>query len=167
MDDATRIPKPSFIFSGPTITFELKPKQGFFQEHPGIDIPYCNNCILQLEKCESKAFDTMYDFCPLDLYSGKLDRMRRAIKSLILVPHRNLRIFLDGTVIHSDEIPLDLPHIEEIIFNDGSATMDNLITALCCALAGCTSEDEFELQPTSVLSRLLSGQRIDTVGIIR
>ncbi|MFH4981762.1 hypothetical protein AB6A40_008471, partial [Gnathostoma spinigerum] len=38
---------------------------------------------------------------------------------------------------------------------------------LCCALAGCTSEDEFELQPTSVLSRLLSGQRIDTVGIIR
>ena len=47
MPDATRIPKrlPSV---GPTITFEIKPKQGFYQLHSGISLPFCNNCILQV-----------------------------------------------------------------------------------------------------------------------
>lgn len=48
MLDVTRIPHLfAFVYS-PTITFEIKPKQGFFQSHPGIDIPFCNNCILQV-----------------------------------------------------------------------------------------------------------------------
>lgn len=49
MMDATRIPKclsPQYF--GPTITVEIKPKQGFMQNHPGVDVPYCNNCILQV-----------------------------------------------------------------------------------------------------------------------
>lgn len=51
MPDATRIPKRIFnslVMYGPTITVEIKPKQGFYQKHPNIDIPYCNNCILQV-----------------------------------------------------------------------------------------------------------------------
>jgi hypothetical protein len=48
MADATRIPKRLSNTFGPTITIELKPKQGFFQHHPGININHCNNCILQV-----------------------------------------------------------------------------------------------------------------------
>lgn len=48
MLDVTRIPKRISFTSGPTITFEIKPKQGFYQKHPGIGLQYCNNCILQV-----------------------------------------------------------------------------------------------------------------------
>lgn len=52
MMDATRIPKClSPRYFGPTITVEIKPKQGFMQNHPGINVPYCNNCILQVFLC--------------------------------------------------------------------------------------------------------------------
>ncbi|VDN34531.1 unnamed protein product, partial [Cylicostephanus goldi] len=47
MLDATRIPKHLISYIGPTITVEIKPKQGFYQNHLSMDIPYCNNCILQ------------------------------------------------------------------------------------------------------------------------
>ncbi|VDN27267.1 unnamed protein product [Gongylonema pulchrum] len=161
MLDATRIPKclsPQFF--GPTITVEIKPKQGFMQNHPGVEVPYCNNCILQLEKCYSNAFEQMYDFCPLDLFSGDLDRMRKALKSLFAVPHRNLRIFLDGTVIHSDEIPLAGEQLRETLFHDGSIS-------LCCIMVGAPSDDLFAMHSSSVLAKLLTGQRIDTIGIVR
>lgn len=48
MLDATRIPRQLSFVYGSTITLEIKPKQGFYQKHPGIDVPYCNNCILQV-----------------------------------------------------------------------------------------------------------------------
>lgn len=44
----------------------------------------------------------MYDFCPLELYSGSRSKMHKALDSLIHDPHRNLRIFVDGEVIHDD-----------------------------------------------------------------
>lgn len=87
------------------------------------------DAVLQVEKCCSDAFEQMYDFCPLDLFSGDLERMRKAITSLIIVPHRNLRIFLDGTVIHSDELPLEIGQLKETLFSDGSVTVEQLTTA--------------------------------------
>ena len=48
MYDATCLPKRFSSMKGPTITIELKPKQGFFQQHPGMDVPFCNNCVLQV-----------------------------------------------------------------------------------------------------------------------
>lgn len=168
MLDATRIPKrlPQQYF-GPTITVEIKPKQGFFQKHTAINIPYCNNCILQLEKCCSDAYDQMYDFCPLDLFSGHLDRMKSAINSLVAVPHRNLRIFLDGTVIHSDEMPLEIGQLKETLFHDAAVSVEQLVTALCCILVGSPSDESFSMHKSSVLAKLLAAQRIDTIGIVR
>lgn len=92
MVDATRVPKRMPYMYGPTITFELKPKQGFYQIHPGLPVSFCNNCILQLQKWRSASFERMYDFCPLDLYSGDLMRMRTAITSLIRDPRRFIRL---------------------------------------------------------------------------
>lgn len=44
----------------------------------------------------------MYDFCPLSLYSGNREKMHAALSSLIRDPHRNLRIFVDGDVVHDE-----------------------------------------------------------------
>uniref|UniRef100_A0A915PZ01 Inositol-pentakisphosphate 2-kinase n=1 Tax=Setaria digitata TaxID=48799 RepID=A0A915PZ01_9BILA len=142
MMDATRIPKClSPRCSGPTITVEIKPKQD--------------------------AFEQMYDFCPLDLFSGDLKRMRRALNSLLLVPHRNLRIFLDGSLIHSDERQLAGEQLRESLFHDGSVSVEQLITALCCILVDAPSDDLFAVHESGVLAKLLNGQRIDTIGIVR
>jgi hypothetical protein len=87
MADLTRIPKRGLGLRGPRITIELKPKQGFAQHHVNVNVPYCNNCIFQIEKCNSQQFEHMYDYCPLDLFSGQEQRMRRAINALLRNPH--------------------------------------------------------------------------------
>lgn len=144
MLDATRIPlQLSFVY-GPTITVEIKPKQGFYQTHPGINVPYCNNCILQvffalftirsyfkIEKWRSAAFDAMYDFCPLELYSGNRTRMCLTIDSLIRDPHRNLRIFVDGNVIHDEISILPRTDLDNLLFPGAvKADVDTLISAV-------------------------------------
>ncbi|KHN87952.1 Inositol-pentakisphosphate 2-kinase [Toxocara canis] len=168
MIDATCMPKcnESSRCYGPTITFEIKPKQGFFQSHPDVRVPYCNNCILQLEKCYSDAFEQMYDFCPLDLFSGDLRRMRCALNALVAVPHHNLRVFVDGTVVHSDEIRRSNEELTQIFRHEYGVSFDQLLTALCCVLAGAPSDHGFTMHRSSVLAKLLRAQRIDTVGIV-
>ncbi|KAI6242735.1 Inositol-pentakisphosphate 2-kinase [Aphelenchoides fujianensis] len=168
MLDVTRIPKRISNTFGPTITFEIKPKQGFYQKHPGIGLQYCNNCILQLEKWNSAAFEKMYDFCPLELYSGDLPRMFAALGSLIADPHRNLRIFLDGNPIHDEEAVLSRPELESLLFPNSTVQIDSLIKALCCVLAGVHDDsDAFYLRHESILATLLRAQRIDPIGLVR
>ncbi|VDM68514.1 unnamed protein product [Strongylus vulgaris] len=188
MLDATRIPKHLITYVGPTITVEIKPKQGFYQNHLSMDFPYCNNCILQLEKCGSDHYEEMYDFCPLDLYSGNFSKMKSSLEALMKVPHRNLRIFVDGNLVHSDESPLDATLLTPTLFPSGQGNADDLMTAvdvnnatlswqfcgsnqlhvqLCLVLAGCSDVRDFSLRDHSVLGQILSAQRIDSVGIVR
>ncbi|KAK6028260.1 hypothetical protein OSTOST_05694 [Ostertagia ostertagi] len=167
MLDATRIPKHLISYIGPTITVEIKPKQGFFQNHASIDLPFCNNCILQLEKCGSDHYEEMYDFCPIDLFSGNLPRMKSALEALLKVPHRNLRIFIDGNLIHSDESLLDADLFSTTLFPSGQGNADDLITALCLVLAGCDDVRDFSLREHSVLGQILAAQKIDSVGIVK
>jgi hypothetical protein len=168
MPDATRIPKRMMAMYGPTITVEIKPKQGFFQTHPGVDVPFCNNCILQIEKWKSAAFEQMYDFCPLALYSGERQRMSAALDSLLRDPHRNLRVFMDGDVIHDEESVRTRTELDSLLFSETNANVDTLISTLCCILAGIHDDrDEFFLRENSVLSMLLKAQKIDTIGLVR
>ncbi|KAL3075594.1 hypothetical protein niasHT_034961 [Heterodera trifolii] len=182
MPDATRIPRPVPFACGPTITVELKPKQGFRQAHPGIDLPFCNNCILQIEKCHhSSAFHAMYDFCPLALYSGVRARMQRALRSLLHQPHHNLRLFVDGNVVHEDGCAFEPHALGAALFPAGAsdgggghgpsdgANIDTFVSAICCILAGVADDrrEKFRLTEGSVLNNLLTAQRIDTVGMVR
>ncbi|VDL63612.1 unnamed protein product [Nippostrongylus brasiliensis] len=148
MLDATRIPKHLIFYIGPTITVEIKPKQGFFQNHASVDLPFCNNCILQLEKCGSDHYEEMYDFCPLDLFSGNLSRMKSAIEALFKVPHRNFLWFINFTTI--------------IV----AASISSFFQ-LCFVLAGCDDVRDFSLKEHSVLGQILAAQKIDTVGIVK
>ncbi|KAE9416339.1 hypothetical protein Angca_006492 [Angiostrongylus cantonensis] len=167
MIDATRIPKHLISYIGPTITVEIKPKQGFFQNHATVDLPYCNNCILQLEKCGSEHFEKMYDFCPLDLFSGNLARMKLAVEALLRVPHRNFRLFIDGNLVHSDESLLDPALFTQTLFPSGQGNTDDLVTVLCLILAACDDVRDFSLRDHSVLGQILAAQKIDSVGILR
>ncbi|CEF69367.1 Inositol-pentakisphosphate 2-kinase [Strongyloides ratti] len=160
-------------FQSPTITFEIKPKQGFYQVHFNVDncdtnlnnslsnmyFPYCNNCVLQLEKWKSQAFAKMYDFCPLDLYSGDKKRMVKAIKSLIDDPHRNMRIFKDGIEIHSNEGQVGKEGLEKSIGELSKYIENN---------NGVNNNDSknFSIQPTSIINELLMGQQIDKIGLV-
>uniref|UniRef100_A0AAF5D3I1 Inositol-pentakisphosphate 2-kinase n=1 Tax=Strongyloides stercoralis TaxID=6248 RepID=A0AAF5D3I1_STRER len=178
-------------FQSPTITFEIKPKQGFYQVHFNIAncdtnlntslsnmyFPYCNNCVLQLEKWKSQAFAKMYDFCPLDLYSGDKKRMIRAIESLIDDPHRNMKIFKDGIEIHSNEGQVGKEGLEKSIDelsryirnnNNDVNIVDVLVDALSCILIGVNNNDpnNFIVQPTSIIHELLMGQQIDKIGLV-
>uniref|UniRef100_A0A915E299 Inositol-pentakisphosphate 2-kinase n=1 Tax=Ditylenchus dipsaci TaxID=166011 RepID=A0A915E299_9BILA len=115
---------------------------------------FCNNCILQLEKCKSAAFEAMYDFCPLELYSGERHRMHSSIDSLIRDPHRNLRIFVDGNCVHDELSVLPREDLKTILFPGAPADVDTLISVIACTLA-------------VVLSDLLRAQKVDNIGIIR
>ncbi|CAB3411407.1 unnamed protein product [Caenorhabditis bovis] len=169
MLDATQLPNAAWLdaCTTSTITVEIKPKQGFFQQHPNVDVPNCNNCIMQIEKCGSAHFREMYDFCPLDLYSGNYSRTRKAIRSLFLVPHRNLRVFLDGNLVHSDVKPLTWKQIDGVLFPNRLSSSEDLISVLAFALSGSTSRQGFSLKEPSVLGQLLNAQMIDPLGIVR
>lgn len=168
MLDATQLPMT--VVDGrhsSTITVEIKPKQGFFQHHKNASVPHCNNCILQIEKsCGQSHFSEMYDFCPMDLFSGNYSRMHKAIHSLFLVPHRNLRIFIDGNLVHSDERPLENEIFSKTLFPRKEATSDDLISALCLALSGNQSKKKFHIRNSSVLGQILRAQKIDEIGIV-
>ena len=109
----------------------------------------------------------MYDFCPLDLYSGNFTRMKAAISSLIHDPHRNLRIFRNGNTVHSDESVLSESKLNELLFPDENADIDILATALCQILAGVDDDvTDFGLTDESILNFLLKAQQIDPIGIV-
>lgn len=58
----------------------------------------------------------MYDFCPLDLYSGDQKRVMASIESLLRDPHRNLRIFVDGNVVHDEKQVLSRERLSSLCF---------------------------------------------------
>lgn len=70
-------------------TVELKPKQG---HTTGLSEfrPYCTNCLLQILKSKSGIFNTMYGYCPLQLFSGDLEKMKSSLSRLVDNPHNNL-----------------------------------------------------------------------------
>ncbi|KAI1722735.1 inositol-pentakisphosphate 2-kinase domain-containing protein [Ditylenchus destructor] len=86
--------------------------------------------LFAIEKWRSAAFDTMYDFCPLDLYSGERDRMRGSIRSLIHDPHRNLRIFVDGDVVHDEDSQLNRSQLNAVLFPHAAADVDTFISVV-------------------------------------
>jgi len=85
---------------GPTLTVELKPKTGYLLPtncpHPLL----CNFCLKQFYKMEQGTIKRISDYCPLDLFSGNLHRMMRAVKGLLDCPQNNLRILGSGNCLH-------------------------------------------------------------------
>uniref|UniRef100_A0A2H8TVW4 Inositol-pentakisphosphate 2-kinase n=1 Tax=Melanaphis sacchari TaxID=742174 RepID=A0A2H8TVW4_9HEMI len=80
---------------------EIKPKQGWVHEDDcrtsgGVRAAKCPFCAHQYLKLCRGDVRRSSGYCPLDMFSGRRERVRRAIRALLRDPQNNLKIFLDG-----------------------------------------------------------------------
>ena len=113
----------------PIISVEIKPKQGFLGQNNNSQT--CNFCMKQnyLSKT-GKDGGLKSKYCPLDLFSGNSTRMERAIKSLMEIPKNNLRIFMDGTLLHDENSTEKCDTMVKEIFQSRTAFRRTLLEML-------------------------------------
>lgn len=87
------------------ISVEIKPKCGFLPTSRYIaDENYVKRCITRFKmhqalKLHQGKISKISEYDPLDLFSGSLERVNKAMKDLIFTPQNNLRVFLNGSLI--------------------------------------------------------------------
>lgn len=175
-------------FAQNTFSVEIKPKQGWRPPKEQM-YPQCFFCMHQFLKMEKNQIKNRTKYCPEDLFYGDKEKMKTAIKHLIEVPQNNFRIFKNGLLIY-DEKHKNIDVLKDIFETEESK--DKLNDELCdflqrCLVADITlKEDETpnksetckcncfkeginmytdsEVQPGSVLERILSVQMLDQEG---
>jgi len=100
LPDYSFMPEPS---RGPVMAVEIKPKLGFMFSKNLVHPTLCNYCLKQYYKKSVGKVKSTSQYCPLDLYSGDMSRMRKAFNALLDSPQNNLRIFKDGELLHNEE----------------------------------------------------------------
>ncbi|CAD7078587.1 unnamed protein product [Hermetia illucens] len=85
--------------SEPIYSVEIKPKQGWIFDNT-IDhifrlqgVKRCRYCCMQYLKMKMEKISSRSKYCPMDLFSGNVNRMRKAIEAILYEPQNNLRIF--------------------------------------------------------------------------
>lgn len=120
MDDLCTLPcwltkylKPGDL-CGPTISIEIKPKQGFLPVHrvvmrsstndqPGYKLrDSCLYSSYQYLKLHNGRIERKSDYCPIDLFSGCPVRMKIALGELMRNPQNNFRIFKNRALAYDD-----------------------------------------------------------------
>jgi inositol-pentakisphosphate 2-kinase len=103
----------------PSFSVELKPKCGFIPSSPYIKEEHlikhsvCYYCMLQGMKVSEGKYTRPSQYCPVNLFSGDMNRVYFALQTLVFDPQNNLRIFKDGFPIFTEEI------VQEAIKNAG------------------------------------------------
>lgn len=98
--DYTTLPPPPMDVPG-VWCVEIKPKQGWVHEadraggHGGVRVkcPFCAHQYLKL--CRGDV-QRPSGYCPLDMFSGRRERVQQAVRALLRDPQNNLKMFLDG-----------------------------------------------------------------------
>lgn len=80
---------------------EIKPKQGWVHADDRTSGPdgvcaKCPFCAHQYLKLCRGEVQRKSGYCPLDMFSGRRERVRRAVHALLRDPQNNLKLFLDG-----------------------------------------------------------------------
>ena len=141
----------------PTLTIEIKPKwavkpndarptreSGDSASH-NRKAMRCRYCMHQHLKHAEGKIDKRSEYCPLDLFSGDSERIRRALLALYAHPQNNMRVFVDGE---------DTVDIQQAV-----------LKLLCTDGPGSKTEDVFVdllsrvLMESDVLGRLKQHQR--------
>lgn len=116
---------------GPTISVEIKPKQGFLPvnqiiknrnsnccERFGFGLE--NNCLYGLTqylKLAQGRTSQISGYCPVNLFSGCPIRMKDAIGQLLIHPQNNLRIFKNLSQVYDEGSDVKLASIIEELFD--------------------------------------------------
>lgn len=123
---------------GPTISVEIKPKQGFLPPmhklvmKSSINDRMVNNvknCCLygltqQLKLSRGRVHRTS-SYCPINLFSGCPIKMRNSLEELIHNPQNNFRVFKDLVMAFDESNPVKLSNIFDDFFETDEEGLDN------------------------------------------
>lgn len=117
----------------PTYSIEIKPKHGWI---PPNERKYskCTYCLNQYIKLQNKEIDKISKYCPMDLFSGSLDRMKHAINCLIETPQNNFKIFKNGLLVYDDNSRKTPDILCEIFAQSYATSLEELSDVLTKAL---------------------------------
>lgn len=102
-------------------------------------------------------------YCPLDLFSGNRNRMKRAIIALLKCPQNNLKMFKNGTMVYGDST---FDHYETILkewfgYYDTDRLLDNFTNIVIEALVsdlGDTGSPKAFIKSDTPNSRTVPGR---------
>lgn len=152
-----------------TITIEIKPKWGYLpdaatiSEENSVKRHVTRFAMHQHLKLQQGKIKTMSKYCPLDLFSGNVEGIHKALVQMFETPQNNIRIFLKGVEIFGGP-------------EDGGST-NELMVALEEKLGAVMVAPEGErvlifqrlvasvLNKSKVLDQLLRLQKLDTYAI--
>ncbi|KAF5292626.1 hypothetical protein FQA39_LY13959 [Lamprigera yunnana] len=187
-----------YTTKGPTYAVEIKPKRGCVLETDR-NVENCEFCanqylkvrltikqlieLTKLFQLRNNRIKKLSSYCPLDLFSGNKDRMVKAIKSLILDPQNNFRVFYDGDYCYGENTCVDNFYslCSQMFENNSNDLMDDFCELIIQALLkqfssnDCISCDEnskilFEkddLPSGCILKRILALQKLNRLGVLQ
>ena len=106
----------------------------FFSGCPSL----CHRCLKQEAKFKAGEIESISQYCPLDLFSGDLNRMKRAILDLYENPHNRFKIFKNGQMMYTDkignhaEVDQELSHFFNLPLNESHGTGTNFLASILC-----------------------------------
>ncbi|KAJ0962891.1 hypothetical protein J5N97_028013 [Dioscorea zingiberensis] len=162
---------------GSCISVEIKPKCGFL---PYSEFIVGANAIKksvtrfrmhQFLKLHKKEVSQMSEYDPLHLFSGSLERINLAIRSLFATPQNNFRIFSDGSLIYGglggvmDNTECEAKQLQEtkkaaedrakfLIQRDFGIQLDSFLELIAEAIF-----------KSGMLKQLLATQKLDVIDI--
>eukprot|EP01134_Creolimax_fragrantissima_P002856 CFRG2856T1 len=161
--------------NSPKITVELKPKWGFMtkstfvsEDHKQVKSNTCRFCMHQHVKLAQGKINHISDYCPLDLYSGKLERVVKSLEDMLIEPQNNLKVYVGRT-----------PALLSTITSLGTDTQTRLTTFAKVLSEGgftCPSQSASPIKPfctalaaivmhTDVLQQIKAVQKLDVSDV--
>jgi Inositol-pentakisphosphate 2-kinase len=136
-------------YSHRALCVEIKPKWLFVDKRRR----RCRYCMHQ------KLKKRCSDYCPLDLCSADVARVRRALDALVRSPQNNFRVYCDGELIYGDRCT---PPLDDALRRDAriDVTLDALLTRLANEIL---ARRESLLLPLRQLQQCESAQTIDSM----
>eukprot|EP01132_Coremiostelium_polycephalum_P002107 gene2107-2596_t len=166
------IPLPKEFDNSPVVCIEIKPKWGFITNskyikptHRDIKTKTCRYCMHQYLKLAEGSISGISCYCPIDLFSGDPKKQKDAIKSMLLEPQNNLKLYYNGSLSFTgslgggktDDSDINLNSISHLLNElfqnngDGIESLSNIIATI--------------LQKEHVLDSLQKIQKYDDIDI--
>lgn len=131
--------QPEYDLCGPTISIEIKPKQGFLPIHrhamksttndPSTDNQLKSSCLYgstQFLKLARGRIKETSSYCPINLFSGCPIKMHSALEGLLKNPQNNFRIFKNLVLAYDEGNRSKLSNVFQDFFQSMSETSSNI-----------------------------------------